>query len=184
MTFLEVRNTITKRLESYLGIPVELSDQTSPVPDYPFCYYSVITPYAPTGEFGNYSIQDNPGETTITTIRTEQPSATFSFVFCSENRWTLDETGAEIEPYIYGEDEAQSLAEKAQGFFLLTEYSVLSNLGIVVVDVTNTTNRTTLVVDEAARRYGFDVRVRYMRSDSRTDGTVGSAVAIRKKGVN
>lgn len=181
MNFLEVRNTIMTRLEQYLGIPVVLSDQAAPMPEFPFCYYSITTPYAPTGEMGNYRIEDIPGETKITTTRREQPSATFSFTVCSINRWTKDANGAEVEPYIFGEDEAQNLAEKAQGFFLVAGYDILSNLGIVVVDVTNTANRTTLVVDEAARRYGFDVRVRYTREDSRTDGTIKTVTTIREK---
>ncbi|MEA4901856.1 LIC_12616 family protein [Desulfitobacterium sp.] len=182
MTFLEVRNIITQRLEQYLGIPVILGDQATPPPDnYPFCYYSVTTPYAPTGAMGNYEQTEIPSTTKLTTTRTEQPTATLSLIFCSINRWSKDENGADTEPYIYGEDEAQSLAERAQGFFLHAEYDILSNLGIVVVDVTNTTNRTTLVVDEAARRYGFDVRIRYTRVDSRTDETVGSVTTSETK---
>jgi len=181
MTFLKVRNTISKKLEEHLGIPVKLSEQTDSVPEFPFCFYSVTTPYASTGELGNYSTEEIPGTTDITTTREEQPSATFSFVMCSINRHTKDADGNDIEPYIYGEDEAQILAEKAQGFFLHVERDTLSNLGIVVVSVTNVTNRTTLVVDEAARRYGFDVRVRYVRSDERTDGTVKDVLTIHKR---
>lgn len=181
MTFLNVRNTIVSLLEEALDVRVVLSDQTSPVPDFPFAYYSVTTPYAPTGEMGNYSAEEIAGTTRLKTKRTEQPSATFSLVFCSINRYTKDEDGKDVEPFIYGEDEAQSLAERAQGFFLLTGYDTLSNLGIVVVDITNTTNRTTLVVDEAARRYGFDVRVRYTREDMRTDETVGNVAAYSEK---
>ncbi len=174
MTFVEIRNAITTRLEEFLGIPVVLSDQATPVPDFPFFYFSVTSPYAPTGEMGNYDYTEIPGGTNITTTRSEQPNSTFSFVACSMNRWTKNDKGEDVEPYIFGEDEAQSFAEKAQGFFLVAGYDILSNLGIVVVDVTNAGNRTTLVVDEAARRYGFDIRVRYTRSDSRTDRTVGT----------
>lgn len=181
MTFLDVRNTIVSQLEAALCIPVVLSDQAAPAPDFPFAYYSVTSPYAPTGEMGNYSTEEIEGTNQIITTRTEQPSATFSFVFCSINRYTKDEDGKDVEPYIYGEDEAQSLAEKAQSFFLLEGYDTLSNLGIVIVDITNTTNRTTLVVDEAARRYGFDVRVRYTRTDTRKDETVGNVATYSEK---
>lgn len=181
MTFLEARNIITQRLERFLGIPVVLSDQAAPPPGFPFCYYSVTTPYAPTGAMGNYEQTEVPGTTKLTTTRTEQPTATISLVFCSINRWSKGDGGEDAEPYIYGEDEAQSLAERAQGFFLHVEYDTLSNLGVVIVDVGNTTNRTTLVVDEAARRYGFDVRVRYTRTDSRTDDTVGTVATSQEK---
>ena len=44
--------------------------------------------------------------------------------------------------------------------------------GFVVVDVLNAANRSALVLDEMARRYGFDVRLRYRRTDSRSISTV------------
>jgi len=182
MKFIDdVRNPITARLEDYLGIPVKLSDQTSPVPDPPFCFYSVITPYATTGEQGDYDVSNITETSQVTITRTEQPSATFSFTFASFNRWSKDASGNDCEPYINGEDESQSLAEKAQGFFLMTERDALSNKGIVVVDVTNATPRISLVVDEAARRYGFDVRIRYTRADSRIEETVGSVVTTQQE---
>ncbi|MDR2513907.1 MAG: hypothetical protein LBD02_01715 [Christensenellaceae bacterium] len=171
MTFLEARNTIIKRLEEHLGIPVVLSDQATPVPDFPFCYYSATTPYAPTGEMGDHTTREVAanGDTNIVDTRREMPTATLSLVFCSENRWVTQD-GEQV--FIYGEDEAQQYASMAQGWFLHVAYDTLSNLGIVVVDVMNATNRTALVVDEAARRYGFDLRFRYTRTDERTDATV------------
>ena len=182
MKFIELRNLMVKSLEEYLGIPVVLSDQTAPVPEYPFCYYSVITSYAPTGEQGNYYNNSNPDGESVTSTRVEQPGATVSFTFCSVNRWTKDpETGIEKEPYIYGEDEAQNYAEMAQGFFLHVAYAELSNRGIVVVEVTNAANRTSLVVDEAARRWGFDVKIRYARADSRNDDTATTVTTTRVK---
>lgn len=181
MTFIEARNIFTQKLEKYLGVPVVLSDQTTPPSDFPFAYYSITTPYAPTGEMGNYTQEDIPGGDEVAETRSEQPHATISLVFCSINRWTKDEDGQDVEPYIYGEDEAQTLAEKAQGYLLHVGYADLSNLGIVIVDVTNASNRTTLVVDEAARRYGFDVRIRYTREDSRTTESVASIPTIKQK---
>lgn len=175
MTFLEARNIITKRLEAYLGIPVVLSDQAAPVPEFPFCYYSVTTPYAPTGELGDHTQEEvvEDGAANIVDTRREMPTATLSLVFCSENRWE-EQDGERV--YIYGEDEAQHYSSKAQGWLQHVAYDTLSNLGIVVVDVMNATNRTALVVDEAARRYGFDLRFRYTRTDERTDSTVSRVV--------
>ena len=175
MTFLDVRNIIIKRLSEHLGIPVVLSGQVSPVPDFPFGYYSVVTPYAPTGQQGAYSASAGDGGTSIATVRAEQPYATFSFTFCSINR--DDGEGG----YIFGEDEAQGYAEQAQGFFLHGAYMELSNLGIVTAEVSNAADRTTLAVDEAASRCGFDVRVRYTRTDCRSDPTVDSVGVHMKK---
>jgi hypothetical protein len=181
MPFLDIRDTIVKMLEEYLGVPGVLSDQVQPVAyDWPLWYYSVLTSYAPTGEQGNYTHTPTSDGVTVEIARVEQPYASISFTFCSINRWELDANGQRTERYIYGEDEAQRLAERAQGWFLHVAYNDLSNLGIVVADVTNTANRTTLVVDEAARRYGFDVRIRYKRIDTRIDGTVAEVAAIKK----
>jgi hypothetical protein len=177
----DVRNVIVSMLAEYLGVPGVLSDQVQPVPgEWPFFYYSVLTSYVPLGDRGNQSQALNGDGITVERKRVENPYATLSFTFCSINRWECDETGKATETYIYGEDEANRLAEKAQGWFLHVAYNDLSNLGIVINQVTNTTNRTSLVVDEAARRYGFDVRVRYTRIDTRTDSTVESVLAIRK----
>ena len=173
MTFVEIRNTIAKKLEDYLGVPGDLADQIQPMLALPFWYFSVTTSYISTGELGEITTTPNDDGITVTTSRREQPSATFSFTFCSVDR---DDGGG---GYIYGENEAASLAERAQGFFLHVGRDDLSNLGIVVADISNVSNRTTLVINEAARRYGFDVRFRYSRVDARTDGTV-DVVAVNQ----
>ena len=81
------------------------------------------------------------------------------------NRETLDGNGNPI--LVFGEDEVLELSEKAQGWFLHTGYDYISNMGITVIDVTNVQNRSFLQVDEEARRYGFDVLIRYKRIDER-----------------
>jgi len=175
MTIADLRNTVISLLIEYLGMPVVLSDQTSPVPPYPCGYYTIMTPYAPVGEMGSIAWTPNYDEgRTITTTRIEQPYAAFSFTFCSENR-------REGDSFVLGEDEALAFAEKAQGFFLHVGYDILSNNGIVINQVTNVSNRTSLVVDEAARRYGFDVRLRYTRVDARQDRTIGTVKIIERK---
>ena len=79
--------------------------------------------------------------------------------------------------YIYGDDEAEEIVEKAVGYLLHVGYNDLSNLGIVVCEVMNVGNRSTLIIDEEARRYGFDVRIRYTKADERTDAVVDTVVA-------
>jgi len=182
MTFTEIRNTLTEAISKAVGVPVILSDQVSPEAAVPFIIYSVTTPYAPTGEQGDYSLdynRDEVGEvTSVTNRRREQPSATFSFTACSENRWVGEEGQ---ETYIHGEDEAHDIADRAIGFLLHGGYQELATEGIVIVEVTNAGNRTTLVIDEAARRYGFDARIRYTRDDTRTDGIVLHVNTIQKR---
>lgn len=177
MTFLEVRNTLVSSLAAALGLPVLLSDQVQPEAEVPFIVYSVTAPYASTGELGDHTqtvIENEDGTEALIDNRREQPSATFSFTACSENRWDGEE-------YVYGDDEAQSITEKAIGYLLQGGYNDLSNKGIVVAEVTNVGNRTTLVIDEAARQYGFDVRVRYTKDDQRRDDILQNVVTKQEK---
>lgn len=148
-----------KLLWDYLGCPVVLSDQVQPEAPFPFGIYSITTPYAPTGEMGDYTTAAAEGGVEI--IRMEMPSATFSFTFCSQNR--IGDDGEVIS----GADEAGELASRAIGWFQHVGYDDISRLGITIVEVGQAQDRTTLIIDEAARRVGFDVRIRYTRTDTR-----------------
>lgn len=163
MTFVEIRNKLIERLWDFVGCPVILSDQVQPEAEFPYGVYSA-TSYIPQNGMGDYTEKYADGDITVT--RTEMPYATFSFTFCSMNR-----TGENGEP-ISGADEAEMLASKAVGYFQHSGYDDFASLGIAVVDVSQTQNRTTLVIDEAARRVGFDVRIRYTRQDTRKVSTI------------
>lgn len=174
MTLKELRNHVVKLLWSYLEIPVILSDQAQPEVDPPFLIYSVTTPYSSTGELGDIGWRPD-GEGGLLEDRMEMPSATLSFTACSMNR--AGEDGEEIS----GADEAEEVAEKAVGYFRHIGYDDFARLGICVVDVGPVQDRTTLLVDEAARRKGFDVRIRYTRIDTRKISTVEQAPTIQTK---
>ena len=165
MTFVELRNSIVKLLWQHLGVPVILSDQVSPEVGRPFCVYSVITPYVGTGEIGDISTV-RVNSDSVDESRLEMPSATFSFTFCSINR--TGEDGEEIS----GADEAAELADRAVAWFYQLGYDDFLKLGICITDVGQVQDRTMLVIDEADRRMGFDVRIRYTRVDTRRIGTI------------
>ena len=79
-----------------------------------------------------------------------------SFTFCSMNRNTPG-------GYIYGEDEALELAEKAHGFFLLSGHNISAENGdIVIQNVGAVANRSELLVTDTVRRYGFDTQTKDM----------------------
>lgn len=44
MTFEQMRNAVVAELEAHIGRPVKLSEQISDIPDFPYCYYSVLAP--------------------------------------------------------------------------------------------------------------------------------------------
>ena len=157
MTFVEMRNAMVKKLWDYLGCPVVLANQVQPEAPFPFVIYSVTTPYIPDNTMGDYRTLPDREDSDV--VRRVTPTATFSFTCCSMNR---GEDGA----FISGADEAYELADEAMGWFLHTGYMDISALGITVVEVGQVQDRTTLVIDEAARRFGFDVQIRYTREDT------------------
>lgn len=163
MTQKELRNTIVQLLYTYLGGPkVVLSDQVMPESDYPFIYYQGVQQHIA----GPFNISTATDAATIQKTRTEHAQASFSFTACGMNR-----TGGN-GVYVSGDDEAMDLADRAQGFFLFAGRQLLADAGIVVVSVENTQPRSALDIDEVARRYGFDILVRYERTDTRTVQTM------------
>lgn len=158
MTFEQARNAIIAGLEAHIGYPVALSDQIADKPEFPYCYYSVLAPRIQTYTFGLREVIEKEEGPAL--VRSEPVAATMSFTFCSMNR------DAEDGSYIYGEDEALALAEKANGFFLLNGHNIITEHGeIVVNNVGNVSSRTSFWVEDTIRRYGFDVRFSYIRTD-------------------
>ena len=110
MTIVQAREAIWAGLKEHIGCPVVPNENNNPMPDPPYCYYSVLVPRITDHAFGLTELVETPEG--FVRRRSEPVSATMSFTFCSINR--------EIPGgYIYGEDEALELAEKAHGFFLL-----------------------------------------------------------------
>ena len=155
MTFVQARNAIVSGLEAHTGRPVVLSDQIADRPEFPYCYYSVLTPRTSNHAFGLHEVVGNE-EQGYRHIRSEPVEATMSFTFCGQNR------EAEDGSYIYGEDEALGLADKAHGFFLLNGHCIL-------------VGSEDIVVEDTVRRYGFDVRFAYIRTDEMPATTIREA---------
>ena len=172
MTFVEMRNAMVKKLWDYLGCPVVLADQVQPEATFPFVIYSVTAPYIPGNTMGDYRTLPDGEDSTV--VRRVMPTATFSFTCCSMNR--MGEGGT----FVSGADEAYELADEAMGWFLHTGYMDISALGITVVEVGQVQDRTTLVIDEAARRFGFDVQIRYTREDTSNVPSI-KKVTIKKE---
>jgi hypothetical protein len=159
-----MRNAVIAELEAHIGRPVTLSEQISDIPEFPYCYYSVLAPRISDHWFGLREVVSEGEEFKL--VRSEPVSATLSFTFCSMNRETDD-------GYVFGEDEALSLCEKAHGFFLLNGHNLRTVHGDIVVNtVGSVTNRTGFFVEDSIRRYGFDVRFSYVRTDEKPTTTV------------
>lgn len=164
MTFEQLRNAVVAELEAHIGYPVNLSEQISDIPDFPYCYYSALAPRISDHAFGLHEVVETEGGFVMR--RSEPVFATMSFTFCSQNRET-------DEGFIFGEDEALALCEKAHGFFLLHAHNLPTEHGdIVVNNIGSVTNRTGFFVEDSIRRYGFDVRFSYVRTDEMPTTTV------------
>lgn len=166
MTFVQARDAIVSGLEAHIGRPVVLSDQIADRPEFPYSYYSVLTPRISSHAFGLHEVVGDE-EQGCRHIRSEPVEATMSFTFCGQNR------EAEDGGYIYGEDEALCLAEKAHGFFLLNGHCILTGSGdIVIRNVGSVSNRSGFVVEDTVRRYGFDIKLSYVRVDEMLTTTI------------
>ena len=174
MTFTQKRNKLIAALHAAVGCPVVLASQVQPETAPPFIIYTVTTDYTPDGSLGHYLQGDGDKEDSLVVVRVEQPTATFSFTACSIDRVTEEGT-------VFGADEALDLANKAQGFFLHYGRDALEAAGFVALDVSNATNRDALELNEMGRRYGFDVRLRYVREDVLNIATVEKPNIIQKK---
>ena len=164
MEFTEVRNEITFRLEKHIGCPVVASEPLNSA-EYPCCYYSVLTPRTSDHSFGLNDVQKEGDGYVVS--RSERVAATMSFTFCSQDHDTED-------GFVFGEDESLSLAEKAHGFFLLDAHNIGTERGdIVINNVGPVTKRTSYVVDDYVRRYGFDVKLYYIRTDTAPTTVIG-----------
>lgn len=165
MTFVQARNAIVEGLEAHLGCQVNLSDQIAEKPEYPCCYYSVLAPRITSHAFGLTELEETPEG--FVRQRSEPVSATMSFTFCSENR------EAPNGDYIFGEDEALELAEKAHGFFLLNGHCIVTEHGdIVIQNIGGVASRSSFLVTDTIRRYGFDIRFGYVRTDEMPTVTI------------
>ena len=166
MTFIQARNAIVAGLEAHIKCPVILSEQIDEIPEFPYCYYSVLAPRVSNHSFGLPEIASLPNGGYVHK-RYEQVTATLSFTFCSMNRET---DGGE---FIFGEDEALELSEKAHGFFLLNAHNISIESGdIVINNIGGSKSRTGFYVEDSIRRYGFDVQFSYVRTDEMETTTV------------
>lgn len=150
MMIRTVRNIICRRLHDFLGQPVLLHDQAVPETRPPMVYYQ---PVGALTSLGGASIWQDGGMQ----YRREPAEATISITAVSYDRDGRDGR-------IYGDDEALELAERAMSWMLHIGRRELLHDGIAVVEISNVQCRSNLIINEVARQYGFDVRLRFERT--------------------
>lgn len=154
MTLIEARNSIIVGLENFVNCPVILAGQATNLPDFPYCYYSILESGILEPALGLYGLDNNPDVRKLK--RFELLKAEISFNFCSQNRETA-------EGFIFGEDEALNLSQKAHQYFIDNSHNICSEVGEVVVinNISSIINRSEFLVDESLRKFGFDITFSY-----------------------
>lgn len=136
--YTSIIGALNRVIKAETNRPVVPQGSTQKQPPYPFCTYTVTSPYLP-----QTSIDD--GETL-----TEDVEMVVSLTWCSEDAM-----------------EAASLAQQTATLLKLTATrQILADAGLVVVRTEGFGNRDTFISIETERRMGFDVRLRTRHSDS------------------
>lgn len=141
---IEVRNKIIEQVYKYLHIPVIPSDEDADIPPRPYVVYSITSDY---NKNGQDSITYKDGIDHLIERYENLVEATYSFNVHSENR-----------------DEATNTCYSLIEFFDRVGRDALSAVGITVVGISNVQNRSVLLVDHYERRFGADVKIRYLSS--------------------
>lgn len=136
INFREVEKLIVDGLQSWLEnkeykCPVIMSNQTAPIPDYPYISYTITTPVV--SDTDHYSVATDG-------TRFKQLEQIWSFT-------------------IQSDDDIQStdIALLAYDWFALAGNTYLSDNNITALNVGNVTNRDNLLTIEYEYRRGFDV---------------------------
>lgn len=131
----EIRDPLVFGLHNYMDLLVVQQSSIGDQPEYPFCTYSVTSPYLQLGQPEHY--------TDVQERSIEHYEQVYSFTIASTD-----------------EDEAMDLCLKAVQYFKFYGVQELKDKNIVVVKISNVTARDNMITINYERRYGFDVRVR------------------------
>ena len=137
---------IRNQLATDLGLTIIRADQTGPLPALPYATYKVIGDRKGFGrESSNYL--DSPNA--LVETRNQTRNATISF-------------------NVYGtsHDNAYEVATQLRKWFEWRGSLFLDEINIAAVSVEEVGNRTTFLIDSYDEKWGFDVIIRYLESDS------------------
>lgn len=137
---------IRTQLATDFGLTIIRADQTGDIPALPYATYKVIGDRKGFGrESSNYL--DSPDA--LVETRDQTRNATISF-------------------NIYGtsHDNAYEVASQLRKWFEWRGSLFLEEINVATVSVEEVGNRTTFLIDSYDEKWGFDVIIRYLESDS------------------
>jgi hypothetical protein len=137
-----INAALISAIKSKLNYPVIVANGAGTQPPYPFCTFTVITPYLPIGA----------GELSPDSL-TEHVEIVISFTW-----------------HTTGHAQALNLAMQTSTLFKLTSTrQKLSDQGIVIVSATDSSSRDTFLTVDTERDAGFDLRIRVANVVQDTD---------------
>lgn len=149
MDYENIKRVIISHIRNNTGHLIILQASNDKQPVYPFCAYTLTSPYLPkaSAEIDGQLIED--------------VEIVFSFTWHSDNA-----------------TEVQALSHKTAMLFRLSQHrQVLSDQGVVFVKIEGIQSRDTFISVDNERRYGLDVRFR-VRHVEESNGEVIEAVEM------
>lgn len=150
MSIEDFRNNVIPAIHSFIGVPLIEADQTGDAPEGLHASYKVTMSYGkgvgqPDRTHREYVDQ-------LDVVHIENYRATVSFT-----TYAFDDP----ENGIF--DLSEGLAQKIHDWFRFHGEFILDDNGIVIMDLTDVTNRDAIIVENYERRHGFDCIMRMSR---------------------
>lgn len=150
MSIVDFREIIIPAIKKFVAAPIIEADQTEDRPDEPHVTYKVTLPYSK--DVGGPDVQTIQYADRIELQQSEQHKATVSI-----NTFAFDDPDKGIF------DLSVNLAQQIYDWFTFYGVELLDQYDIVIVELTDVTNRDAIIVEDYERRHGFDVIMRMNR---------------------
>ena len=141
--YKQIKRVIVGHIKQRTGHEVVLQASNDPQPSYPFCSYTITSPYLPVSR------------SLVGSDIVEDVEIVFSLTWHSQDA-----------------TQAQELAHKtAMAFQTPSGVQILSDSQIAVVKIESFQNRDTFLTIDSERRVGFDIRIRirHVATDETTE---------------
>lgn len=144
MISIDQRNKLIAALYRHLNISVIPIDDDGDIPARPYVVYNITRDNGSNGQDSLIQRVDPETDVLFQAYQNEK-EGTLSFTIHSEKR-----------------DEAMEISYRMKEYFERIGRDIIARAGFAVIEVGTTTDRSVLLQDHYERRYGFDVRVRYL----------------------
>ncbi|MCM0627415.1 hypothetical protein M5J14_23325 [Lysinibacillus sp. OL1_EC] len=136
---------IRKQLAADTTLTVIRADQTGDIPKFPYATYKVIGDRKGIGQEDVSHVNKSDA---LSETRIQERNATISF-----------------NTYGTSHDNAYEVATQLRKWFEWRGSLYLDEINVVIVNLTDVTNRTTFLLDSYDEKWGFDVIIRYLDID-------------------